>query len=303
MKSLGTFCFLVLLTLSFLLPDFVAADDEAAAEKYLLRYKLKAGESLRWKVVHQATITSTIQGTTQTADTRSESVKVWKINEVTADDEIVFEHLVESVKMSNQLPNRATVEYDSTKDKKPPVGFEDAARAVGVPLTEVRIDRSGKVLRRLQKHIQPGQTGETPIAIPLPDEAVPVGHVWSEPHEIKVTLPGGRTKQVSTRRRFELRSVKSGVARIAVNYQVLTPTRDPAIEAQLAQRLSGGEVRFDVDAGRIIGQRLEVDKQVLEFSGPGSSMHYKMRFTEELLKPSESVAEKPAGPDLPPNLK
>jgi hypothetical protein len=87
---------------------------------------------------------------------------------------------------------------------------------------------------------------------------------------------------------------------------MLTPVQDPAIEAQLIQRLHKGEIRFDMAAGRVVGQQLDVDRRTIGFSGATSSMHYLMRFTERLLGPDERVATKPvrpAGPELPSPLK
>ena len=46
--------------------------------KYTLRYKFKPGELVRMQVWHRASLETTIAGTTQTAETTSGSVKVWK---------------------------------------------------------------------------------------------------------------------------------------------------------------------------------------------------------------------------------
>ena len=69
--------------------------------------------------------------------------------------EIEFMNVVERVHMVNQLPDRAPVEYDSERDKTPPPGFEDAAQAIGVPLSVVRMTPHGKVVSRDVKHQQP----------------------------------------------------------------------------------------------------------------------------------------------------
>jgi hypothetical protein len=280
-----------------------AAADKQTADgpaKYELKYKFEQGQQIRWQVIHRATVRSTIQGTTDSAQTRSESVKVWDVKEINPEGEIVFTHWVQSIKMTNRLPNRAEASYDSTTDKVPDAGFEQAAKAVGVPLTEIRMTPAGRILRRIQRHIQPGANNETPIAFPLPKEPVPVGHVWSEPHTVKVTLKNSSTKSVETRRRFELKGVKDGIATISVNYQVLTPTRDAGVEAQLVQRLYQGAFQFDIEQGCVAGVLMDVDKRVIGFSGPDSSMHYVMQFSEKLLPPTKDIARRAAGPALPP---
>jgi hypothetical protein len=265
-----------------------------AEEKYELAYKFQPQEKIRWEIVHSATITTTIQNTTQSAQTLSESIKVWEVTEVKDDGEVEFVHSVESVKMTNKLPNRAEVKYDSRADKEPPPGFEDAARAVGVPLTVARIDRHGKVLDRTQKHVQLGNRDDMPIAMLLPSEPVAVGDSWGNPHEVLISLQDGRQQKITTRQRFELKSVEDGVAVISLDYQVLTPIRDPAIKAQLMQRLFRGEIEFDIDRGRVIAQHMKVDERVLGFSGPASSMHYLMSYDETLIEAEEEIARKPS---------
>ena len=116
------------------------------ATTYDLRYKLATGDVLRYDVTHRASIRSTIDQTTQAAQTKTDSVKLWKVTDVLPNGDIEFMNVVERVHMVNQLPDRDPTEYDSARDKTPPPGFEDAARAVGVPLSVVRITPRGKVI-------------------------------------------------------------------------------------------------------------------------------------------------------------
>jgi hypothetical protein len=250
---------------------------------YALRYKLATGDVLRYDVKHRASVRSTIDQTTQEAQTKTDSVKLWKITDVLPNGDIEVMNVVESVHMLNQLPDREPTEYDSRQDKTPPPGFEDAARAVGVPLSVVRMTPAGKVLRRDVKVRQQNVEEDGQIVLRLPDKPVTVGETWDEPFDVKVSLEDGGTKAVQTRRRHKLSGVKSGVATIEVTYQVLSPI-DPFVETQLVQRLMEGEVKFDIEAGRIVSQQMDIDKRILGFAGPTSSMHYIMRMEETLAK-------------------
>jgi hypothetical protein len=192
--------------------------------------------------------------------------------------------------MVNQLPDREPTEYDSRQDKTPPPGFEDAARAVGVPLSVVRVTPAGTVLRRDVKVRQQNVEEDGQIVLRLPDKPVSIGETWDESFDVKVSLENGGTKAVQTRRRHKLTDVKSGIATIEVTYQVLSPI-DPFIETQLVQRLMDGEVKFEIEAGRVVGQKMEVDKRILGFAGPTSSMHYIMRMEETFTKGAIAKAE------------
>ena len=105
------------------------------------------------------------------------------------------------------------------------------------------------------------------------------------PRDLDIQLEHGMSKRIKTRERYELESVKHGVATIDIETQILTPIDDPKIKVQLIQKTARGKIRFDIDAGRVLGQQLDLDERVLAFSGADSSMHYLTRYTEELLGP------------------
>lgn len=267
--------------------SFAVADE---AEKYTLRYKFQPGETIRWRVEHQSRVRATVSGSTQKTQTLSTSVKAWRVAEVQPDGTATFEHRVDWVDMRQTLTGRAEVRYDSRTGTKPPPGFENAARSVGVPLDTIQMDARGKVLHRKNIRPQPAPaSGNSPtpneswLTIPLPEEPVPVGYVWSLPQQIDVPLPNGTVKKIKAVQRFELEEVKTGVATIRVSTDILTPITDPAIESQLVQREVTGVVRFDIDNGRILSQQMDIDKHVVGFRGEASSIHYVNRFSEKLL--------------------
>ena len=266
---------------------------QASGEKYTLRYKFGSDQTLRWKVVHRARVDATVGGVSQTTESVTSSVKVWKVRSVDTHGTATFEQLVENVDMWQKLTGRTEVRYNSQTDKTPPVGFENVAKSIGVPLTRTTIDPRGKILDR---HYLTGASKaqqEPMLTIPLPDAPVAVGETWSMPCEIEVRLEGGKIKKVQSRQIFTLESVKDSVATVRLSTQILTPVDDPAIEAQLMQRDSTGTVSFDVEAGRVVAQKMDTDKRVVGFRGQASSLHYRTQFTEELLAKAEKKEESP----------
>jgi len=170
------------------------------------------------------------------------------------------------------------------------------AKAVGVPLSEITLAPSGNVLKRVDAQPRtPNQSSN--ITVPLPTEAVPVGHHWSVPYETNVTTKDGATRTVKLRQQMTLTAVKNGVATIEVDNQVLSPVSDPAMDAQLVQSETTGKIRFDITAGRVLSQLSDGDKSVVGFQGEASSLHYVTRFTEKLM--SEADQKKLAGPPAP----
>lgn len=264
--------------------------ETAGKAKYDLRYKFTPGEVVMTEVVHRASVRTTIQGTTQTAETQSKSVKMWKVDGVDEAGAATFTHLVDNIDMWQKSSGRNEVRYNSKTDDEVPPGYEEVARSVGVPLSVVTMDDRGTILKRNETR---GQTlgVSTQITMPLPTEPVAIGDDWSSPIEIDVTLKDGSQKKIQTRQKFRLESVTDGVAHIVVDSQVLTPISDPSIEAQLVQRMSSGWVKFDLEAGRVLSQQLELDRHIVGFNGPASSMHYVTRFTETLLSEDDASSE------------
>ncbi len=271
--------------------------------KYDLRYKFQTGETLRWKVEHQAKIRTTVSGTSQTAETESYSVKVWKIKQVgekTGNAEFV--HSVESILMKQRLTGRQEEVYDSTKNEQPPLAFQEVAKSVGVPLSQVRIDPRGRIIDRINHSSQAGGN-ESQITIPLPDNPVAAGEMWSLPFEVELRQDSGMVVKVQTKQQFKLEDVQNGVAVISMETIILTPLRDPALEAQLVQRQTAGTVRFDIERGRVISQQMDQDKRVVGFRGEASSLNYEARFAETLLSDGGVAARPKLGPEPPPGLK
>lgn len=177
-------------------------------------------------------------GTTQTAETKTTSVKVWEVTKVDDKGDATFTHLVSSVDMFQKLTGRQEVRYNSETDETPPAVFEQAAADVGIPLSEITINNRGETVKREEKRDRPVQSSSH-VTILLPEEEVAVGEEWKFPYTEKVAHNDGRVKEVKTQQRFKLLSVRDGIAKISVKTQILTPIHDPVIEAQLVQRDQG----------------------------------------------------------------
>jgi hypothetical protein len=289
-----------------LLSDLDAAKDRATRQTYQLRYKFRPGETLRYKVVHLTTSDTRIggildtdkQGTTEAFEkvqTRSISTKAWKVEEVNNEGHATFVHMVEDVDMWTQFAGRKEVRYNSKSDAQPPRGYEGVAESVGQPLARITIDSTGKVLKRENSKGYSSVRGEH-IVDRLAPQPVRIGDRWSCPHEIIVQDRGGRYHRIKTRKLYRLEKVSAGVATIHVATQVLTPVHSPAIEAQLVKWLTEGNLKFDLDAGRVLALELNLDKRVIGFSGPNSCMEYLARRTEELLPQEQQTAQRKKAP-------
>jgi len=274
----------------------LAGELEKAKQKlaptYRLAYQHKAGDLMRTRVVHLATVETKIKGVAQTTKSRTVSTRLWNIRDVDAQGNITFDHSVERVEMWNSIEGRQEVHFDSAVDKNPPAEFSTVAASVGKVLATIKIDPHGRILERnnAQAQFNPG-IGE--VTIPFPNVPVKAGNTWSIPDELKLPLEDGTIKKVQTRQQYRLEKVEAGVATITLETQVLTPVNEPKVQSQLVQRLQRGTLKFDVDAGRLIHKQLDIDEEVFGFSGNDSHMQYLARFTEEPIKEGEQTAKTP----------
>jgi hypothetical protein len=267
------------------LAELQAAKDAVTAQEYELRYRFTPGEVLRWNVVHLVTLETKIQGSAQTARTRSVATKAWKVLDVDEKGNITLTHTIEDVDMWQNVTDKPEVRYNSKKDTKAPEGYEHVASSIGRPLARITIDPRGRIIERENLHWQynPG-LGE--LTMPLPKGPVKIGQRWNLPEQVPVRDAGGQVKRIHLRQLYTLTDVAAGVATIEVKTQVLSPVDDPRIRSQLVQRLQFGTIRFDVDAGRVLSKQMDTDEIVIGFQGADSIMQYLARFTEEPVEAS-----------------
>lgn len=262
----------------------------AQAEEYKLVYKLKAGETIRNKITHLATVDTNVKGVNQVVKTRSVSCKTWQIEKVDAKGNVTLTHAVEWVDLWNKVSDRPEIKYDSRVDEKAPPGYEHVSLSIGQPLATITINAAGRITSR--KDTQPTfNPGIGDLTVPLSEQAIKIGGKWHVDEEVKLQDAERRVKEVKVRHQYTLDKVETGVATIYVATQPLTPINDPKFEAQLIQRMQKGTIRFDIDAGRVLSRQMDLDETVIGFSGPDSNMHYVARYTEEPL--AEEVATKP----------
>ena len=272
-------------TLSATAPVTADESDGAKAEKHLLRYQFTPGESVRWRVVHLAKVKTTVAGTTQTTESVSKSVKLWKVTDVTDAGTATFEQYVEHLDMWNKISGRQEVTYNSKTDDEVPPGFANVADSVGKVLSLITLNDRGEVIDRKNEHTATTNPNEGQVTMTLPEEPIAVGETWSFPYEMVIPTNNGTVVKIKTQQKYSLERVKNGVATIHMATVILTPVHDPAIEAQLIQRQTEGNIRFDIEAGRVLSQQMDLDKRVVGFAGKTdpSSLHYLTRFTEDLV--------------------
>jgi hypothetical protein len=262
------------------------AADTAAPEpqQVTLEYRFRPGEKLDMDVSHRAVTETTVGATSQATETATDSRKTWTVVAVNDAGHATLEHSVDDVTMTSRTSDRGQIRWSSSGDEPAPPGYEQVKASLGVPLSRLVVDRSGRVLDRQDlRPCPPSSTGDL-VVVPLPEGAVAEGTEWTVPQEVVVEVAGGPRKAVRTRLRYQIASIKDGVATIRVDTTVLTPIDDPRLESRLLERIWNGTIDFDIDRGRVLRRATGIDRRVVGFEGPESSVRYKSSLEERLVE-------------------
>lgn len=254
-----------------------------------LQYKLKAGEQLVSKVVHFAETRTKMSGHEEASNSRTITEKVWDVSAVNAKGEMTFEYRITSVELAQSVGEGEELKYNSQTDAEAPDMFKQVAETVSKPLAKVTINPQGQIISR-EGNLKSPQLGMGELTLPLPVDPIAIGGQWSVPREVRVKSENGVHKTIKVRELYTLKKVSAGVATISIQTQPLTPVNDPGTESQLIQQLSQGEIKFDVDRGRMMSKQLNWSDEVVGFRGPETSLRYEAKFTEELLPQTKRTA-------------
>jgi hypothetical protein len=254
-----------------------------AAESVTLRYRFRVGDRIDMDVAHRALTETTMNGVVQTVETMTDSRKTWQVVSVDDAGRATLEHSVDDVVMTSRTSDKGEVRWASAGTADPPPGYEGVRQSLGVTLSRMVIDPTGRVLdRRELRPCPPSSTGDL-VVVPLPEEPVAEGADWIVPQEVVVDLPGNLRKAVRTRLRYRLESIRDGIATISVDTTVLTPVDDPRLESRLIERIWNGTIEFDVDRGLVVRRTTGIDRRVVGFEGAESSVRYKASLEERLV--------------------
>ena len=64
------------------------------------------------------------------------------------------------------------------------------------------------------------------------------------------------------------------------------------LRAQVVQQINNGEIRFDLDNGRMLSKQLDWDETIVGFQGANSLMEYRARLTERLVDGIQRTARR-----------
>lgn len=277
----------------------VAAPVEAPkpAATVLLQYRFHDGESVRYRIDHEATLLALKGETREKTFSRSQTEQCLKVSSVDSDGVATLRLSIEEARMEYAFNDSKPTVLDSRQKNLP----DGVGKAIGRPLAEVRVHRDGTVesiqplLSQAELAAVPGKLGldgdaASTLFVALPDQPIAIGHEWHEIRTTKVSVTRELTQEVKILKQYRLERIEDDVAVIAVKSSVLTPVTEPSMLVQLIQRTSSGTIRFDCAAGRIADWQVDVDNTEIGWHGADSSLRAVSRWNEQLIVEPTAVS-------------
>lgn len=266
------------------------ADDDSST--YLLRYSLSAGQQLNYEVTHVAKTKTRLKGQEEVSQVHTVSKRHWDVAKV-ADNEMTFDHIVDSVEMTQQQGEKDEIRWSSGSGDDAPVQFSKVAERIGMVLSTVSINGRGQETDRKDNGGSKASLGMGSLSLAFPEDPIAIGDSWSIPRDVKTRTEDGLIKTIKIRELYTLEKVKSGIATLSIQSEPLTPIHEQSVRAQVVQQLSNGTIKFDIDAGHMISKELNWDETVVGFQGPNSMMEYRARMSEHLVDDVVRTARRP----------
>ena len=254
----------------------------AGKQLYKLEYKLKKGDEIRFTTEQSVATKFAMAGQREESSSRSMSAKTWKVVNVDQLGQITFSLMLDSINMWQKTGDAAPIAYDSTKDKEIPDEYSTVAESVGKTLAIFTVAPNGKVIDR-KSNIRENNFGVGKVTIPLPEKPVPIGYQWNVPTLLQATDDHDKNIQLKARVHYELAKVTGHTAYIRFKTQVLTPVTSEKVKSTIMQKMTKGEIAFDLEKGRPSVKVVRWNEKAQGFEGPDSFLEYIGKMSERVV--------------------
>jgi hypothetical protein len=260
---------------------FIGALPSAAQTPWQFRWQ--KGQVLSYKVKHVTVVTETVGKDTSASNSNLELVKRWQVAEVDNTGVATLELKLTAMRNEQKRPNGETLLFDSKDlEKSTPALRDQMSKFIGQTLAVIRIDRFGRVIEVKQGSASRYEA-EPPFVVVFPDAKAAKGQAWRRQYSLVMEPPLGTGEKYPAEQRYECTSIKGSLATLAVTTTFKTMPESMRDRLPLLQKDVQGEVMFDMQAGRILGTMLGIDKTVDNHQGKDSSYRFQSKYSEELV--------------------
>jgi hypothetical protein len=264
----------------------VLAAGPALAAAVPARLTWKVGQILTYKVEHSTRDRETTSEGTIERKTAMALVKSWQVIEVDGDGVATVRLWLRRLSWELTRVGGEVLKYDSTDpDKSTPEMRETFAPYFKAPLAVLRIDPFGRVVQVKESRHGPASRFdiELPFAALLPPGGFEPDKSWDREYTITLEPPQGTGEKYPAVQRYTAKELSGSQAKITLRTVLKTPPEAAGDQMPLLDKLPEGEVIFDLAAGRLQKATLQVNKEIKNHMGEGSSYLVQSDYSEEYI--------------------
>lgn len=259
----------------------LACGSPALAQNWQFRWA--KGQVLTYKAEHVTSVIETAEGSKTATASKLNLIKRWQVTDVDGKGIATLQLSLDAMRTEQTRPSGETLLFDSANpDKSTPELKEQMARYIGVPLAVLRLDAQGRIVEVKQGQASKYEA-EPPFAVVFPPAAPAQGQSWLRPFPVTLDPPYGTGEKFEATQRYQCTKLEGPRATLAVTTQFKTLPAAAKDQIPLLQKMVGGEVLFDVQAGRLLQVQFNIERTLQNHQGEGSSYEFTSRYTEQLV--------------------
>jgi hypothetical protein len=256
----------------------------ATASAQDARFRWQPGQVLTYRVAQVTSAADVSEGNKTETTTKLNETKRWQVLAVDPAGVATLQLSLTALRLETTTPKGETILFDSASLEKSDAQLrEQMARYVGVPLAVLRVDGFGRVIEVKDCKFGPSSRfeSEPPFVVTLPAGAVAPGSSWQRTYQVTLEPPQGTGEKYDAVQQYVCKAADGLTTTVGVTTSI------PKLPGALADRIPllqvqpEGEVVFDVRAGRLQTARLQIDKELKDYQGEGSSYQFRSTYTEE----------------------
>jgi hypothetical protein len=262
----------------------VLAAASAVAAQAPGRLRWQPGQVLVYKVEHTTQILDATSDAKIETKTRLGLTKRWQVLDVDRDGAATLQLTLQSLLWEMTKADGEVLRFDSAApDKSTPQMRDSLGRYLSGPLAVLRIDALGRVLQVKDSRYGPASRFEVevPFVAVLPAEGLTAAGSWDRGFNITLEPPQGTGEKYAAVQHYTCKSVAGNAAVVAMTTELKTPPAAAADRLPLLDKLTEGEVVFDLGTGRMHRAVLKVDKELKDYMGEGSNYHVQSNYVEQ----------------------
>ena len=259
---------------------FPAAAPAQAADSF----RWQPGQVLTYQVEHSTTALDTVGDTKSESKTKLNLTKRWQVLELDAAGNATLQLSLLALRLEVTTPSGGTLLFDSASpDKSDPHMREELGKFLTEPLAVLRLDPRGRVLEVKQSKNASAAKYEVepPFIITFSGGELKAGDSWARTYNITLEPPQGTGEKYEAQQNYRCSAVAQNLATIAFTSTLMKMPESILDRVPLLQLQPEGEVVFDVQAGRLQGANLHIDKELKGHQGEGSSYKFQSTYTEK----------------------